>query len=184
MVLTGLTLGVALAMDAFCVSLADSMAAPDMGRKRMVLTALVFGLFQTAMPLLGRFLILTVANTMTAVRPYIGYVAAAVFALLALGMLREALGNGEEGTAATGLAALLIQGLATSIDALSAGFEFYSEALMQSVIISLIIGLVTFLLCMVALAAGRFAGVRLQRYARLAGSAIFLFLCIKHIAGF
>ena len=75
---TGLTLGLALAMDAYCVSLADALAAPDMGRKKMIFIALVFGFFQTAMPLLGRFSIILVSNTMAAVKPYIKYIASAI----------------------------------------------------------------------------------------------------------
>lgn len=176
----GLTLGLALAMDAYCVSLADVLANPDMGRKKMILIALVFGLFQTAMPLLGRFSILFVSNTMAAVKPYVKYAAAAVFAFLAVRMLISGIGNAEE-EAAAGIAAILVQGVATSIDALSAGFEFYSRSLSESLFISLIIGAVTFVLCLIAMLAGRKAGGLAPRIARFAGAAIFVFLCLRHL---
>ena len=83
MLLTGLTLGLALAMDAFCVSFADSMARPDMKHRQLFLIALVFGVFQTIMPLIGSLLIRFVDDSISAVHPYIKYVAAAVFAFLA-----------------------------------------------------------------------------------------------------
>lgn len=184
MLLTGLTLGLALAMDAFCVSFADSMARPDMNHRQLFLIALVFGVFQTIMPLIGSLLIRFVDDSISAVHPYIKYVAAAVFAFLAFNMLRSAITNESESFAVNSFGTLLLQGIGTSIDAFSAGFSFYDKPFTESLLISLIIGVVTFVLCIAALFAGRKAGSVIPRIAKYVGAAIFIFLCIKQLAGF
>ena len=184
MFFTGFTLGLALAMDAFCVSFADSLAKPDMKYRQLFLIAFVFGFFQTVMPLLGSLLIRFVSESVSSFHPYIKYVAAAVFALLAFNMLRSAIENETESFAVTGAGTLIMQGIGTSIDAFSAGFSFYEDSFGQAVVISLIIGVVTFVLCVAALFAGRKTGTLIPRIAKFVGSGIFIFLCVKQLAGF
>jgi len=184
MFITGLTLGLAMAMDAFCVSFADSLARPDMKYRQLFLIAFVFGLFQTIMPMLGSLTIKFVSQSIAEVHPYIKYVAAAVFALLAFNMLRSAITNESESFAVDGIGILLVQGIGTSIDAFSAGFSFYEKPFAESLFISLIIGVTTFVLCVGALFAGRKAGSLIPRIAKFVGAAIFVFLCVGQLTGF
>jgi len=77
-----------------------------------------------------------------------------------------------------------VQGIGTSIDAFSAGFSFYEKPFSESLVISLIIGVTTFVLCVGALFAGRKAGSLVPRIAKFVGTGIFIFLCVQQLAGF
>lgn len=174
----GVLPGIALAVDAVCVSVADGLSRPDMDSSHMFSIALVFGGFQFAMPLAGRLAAMFMTRLFSGLLKWMPWISAAVFFCLAIQMLREFLSKEPESASEN----LVLQGVATSIDAFAAGFALYNLGFSDSFLCSLIIGAVTFALCIAALLASRRLGGLLSRYSRLIGAAIFVFLAVKQVA--
>lgn len=177
-------LGVGLAMDAFSVSLANGLHEPFMSRRRMCAVAGVYAFFQYAMPLAGWFCVHTVAEIFSSFRPFIPWIA--FFLLLYIGgkMIFEGIrANGKNDEEAKSLklshGTLFMQGIATSIDALSVGFTIAEYGFFRANAASLIIAAVTFLLCFIALAIGKTAGTRLSDKASVLGGTILVAIGIE-----
>ena len=171
-------LGVGLAMDAFSVSLANGLREPKMTLPRMGLIAGVFGFFQAIMPLTGWLCVRTAASYFTAFQVLIPWIALILLAYIGGKMLLEGLSShaGEEEPPAVGGKALLIQGVATSIDALSVGFTISDYTLPMAVGCALIIAIVTFAICMAGLALGKRFGTWLAGRASVLGGCILIFI--------
>ena len=166
--------GVGLAMDAFSVSLANGLRQPGMGRRRMCLIAGTFAIFQILMPLLGWVCVHTIAETFQAVQKYIPWAALILLVWIGGSMIWEGLHHKEEETPPVGLRGLMLQGIATSIDALSVGFTLAEYRFHMANLAGLIIAAVTFVVCLGGLAIGRKAGTRLSWKASLLGGVILI----------
>lgn len=171
-------LGVGLAMDAFSVSMANALNEPCMCRRKMCGIAGMFGFFQALMPMLGWFCIHNLLVYFKAAEPFIPWIAFVLLVFIGGKMLYEGIiGNGEcEDKPGVGFWALIVQGIATSIDALSVGFTISEYSLTEALLASIIIALVTFFICLVGLFIGRKAGTRLSGKAGILGGAILIFI--------
>lgn len=178
---TNVALGVGLAMDAFSVSLANGLGEPCMKRGKMAGVAGIFAGFQTAMPLIGWLCVHTVAQYFTAFEKCIPWIALALLGYIGGKMLIE--GIRHKGypceQAAVGLGALLMQGVATSIDALSVGFTIAEYNWAEALLGCGLIGAVTFAICYVGLAIGKKAGTALAGKAGILGGAILIFIGLE-----
>ncbi len=174
-------LGVGLAMDAFSVSLANGLREPRMGKGRMGLIAGVFAGFQAAMPLIGWLCVRTVARTFALFQKCIPWIALILLGYIGGKMLVEGLSSGgdDEPAPAVGLPALLTQGVATSIDALSVGFAISDYTPLMAVAAAAIISAVTFGICVMGLALGKRFGTRLAGRASLLGGVILIAIGLK-----
>ena len=174
-------LGVGLAMDAFSVSMANGLHEPKMKRRRMCLIAGVFALFQFVMPMIGWFCVSTIAHAFKAFERYIPWIALILLCYIGGSMLREGFSNQEENESSSslGFAALMLQGVATSIDALSVGFTIAEYAAIHALLSCLIIGLVTFLICFIGIFIGKTVGTRLANKAGILGGVILIFIGIE-----
>lgn len=174
--ITGVLLGIALAMDAFSVSLANGLNEPGMRRKKMCLIAGVFGIFQAVMPLLGYVCIKTVVNVFAAFEKMIPWIALLLLGFIGGKMLYEGIQNrdGEEESVAVGFWALIVQGIATSIDALSAGLTMSGYTPLQAFVTGMMIAVVTFFICIVGLIIGRKVGTKLSGKASVLGGIILI----------
>ena len=150
-------LGVGLAMDAFSVSMANGLNEPQMGRGKMCAIAGVFAGFQALMPMVGWICVHTVVRYFQAFERYIPWIALILLGFIGGKMLVEAVRHPESDGehAGVGIAALLVQGVATSIDALSVGFTIADYNALMALICALIIAAVTFVICMAGLFIGR-----------------------------
>lgn len=175
-------LGVGLAMDAFSVSLANGLNEPEMKRGRMALIAGIFGGFQTLMPLAGWIFVHTILNVFQGFSRFIPWIALILLVFLGVRMILEGIRNKSgESRPAIGLGALMLQGTATSIDALSVGFAVAYHPLFRAVISSLIIGAVTFAICSGGLVLGRRLGTKLSGKASVLGGVILILIGIEII---
>lgn len=176
LLLNSALLGAGLAMDAFSVSLADGLQDPKMPKGRMAFIAGVFAAFQAAMPLAGWFCVRTIARKFTAFQRFIPWIALALLAYIGGKMVIEGLtSRGEaEVEAALWPGELLLQGVATSIDALSVGFTIAEYPLPQALVSAGIIAAVTFGICLMGLALGKRFGTRLAGKANLLGGLILI----------
>ena len=170
--------GVGLAMDAFSVSLANGLREPDMPATRGLLIAGTFGLFQTAMPLLGWFCVHSIAEAFQAFQRFIPWIALALLVFIGVKMILEGIRGSEEAGSLKGVA-LFVQGIATSIDALSVGFTIAEYSFVFALTESLIIGLVTFGLCVIAVRLGGKIGARLSGKAPIVGGIILILIGIE-----
>ena len=181
-VFNSVLLGVGLAMDAFSVSLANGLHEPRMGRGRMCGIAGVFAFFQALMPMLGWVCVHTVVEHFRSFERLIPWIALALLVFIGGKMLWEGLhdsGDEEAESAGVGPGALLVQGVATSIDALSVGFTIAEYAFFQALASALIIAAVTFVICMGGLVIGRKAGTALSGRAGVLGGFILIFIGVE-----
>lgn len=173
--LTAFLLGIGLAMDAFSVSIANSLNEPKMKPPRMCLIAGVFGLFQAVMPITGWVCVSEIANLFKEFQKFIPWIALLLLLYIGGKMLIEGIKNEEEDEkAAVGFGALLVQGVATSIDALSVGFTIADYRLSEAITASVIIAVVTFGICMGGLVIGKTVGRKLNGRASILGGIILI----------
>ena len=173
--------GVGLAMDAFSVSLANGLNEPEMKMLRQVLIAGTFGLFQIAMPLIGWLCVRAAASALKLFEKLVPWIALALLLWIGGKMLLEGIkyrDTAREGEP-VGMGALLMQGVATSIDALSVGFTIAGYDFLSALVEALIIGMVTFLICLTGLKIGRTVGTRLSGRASILGGAILIAIGIE-----
>ncbi len=173
-----LLLGVGLAADAFSVSLANGLNEPCMKTRKMCGVAGVFAVFQGLMPMLGWLCIHTIVQYFTWFEKCIPWIALALLGFIGGKMLYEGIKNkdGEVECVKVGFGALLVQGIATSIDALSVGFTISDYDWFAALICAIIIALVTFIICMCGLFIGKKAGTWLSGKAGIVGGAILIII--------
>ncbi|SCW30608.1 Putative Mn2+ efflux pump MntP [Ruminococcaceae bacterium YRB3002] len=174
-------LGAGLAMDAFSVSLANGLNEPRMRLRKMCGIAGVFGIFQGIMPMLGWVCVHTVVQYFRAFEKLIPWIALALLLFIGAKMLIEGIRNksGEEERPGVGIAALLVQGVATSIDALSVGFTIAEYETVMALVCALIIALVTLVLCIIGLIIGRRFGTKFAGKASILGGIILIGIGIE-----
>ncbi len=179
-----IALGVGLAMDAFSVSLANGLNEPNMKKERMAVIAGVFGGFQAVMPLAGWLCVHTLISYFRVFEKFIPWIA--LFLLLYIGgkMLIEGIRgeNPEEEELVLGFTALMIQGVATSIDALSVGFTIAEYGFVKAFVAAVIIAAVTFVICMAGLFLGKKFGTRFSGKATIIGGIILIGIGIEIFA--
>ncbi len=171
-------LGVGLAMDAFSVSLANGLNEPYMKKGRMCGMAGVFAFFQALMPMLGWICIHTIVNMFQAFEACIPWIALALLGFIGGKMLLEGIkgGDEEEELRAVGFMGLMVQGVATSIDALSVGFTIADYDFFLALLAAVIIAAVTFVICFGGLEIGKRVGTKLAGKASILGGVILIFI--------
>ncbi|MBE6649582.1 MAG: manganese efflux pump [Ruminococcaceae bacterium] len=174
-------LGVGLAMDAFSVSLANGLNEPKMKKGRMSLIAGTFSFFQFAMPMIGWICVSTVAKCFSAFQQCIPWIALVLLCFIGGKMLIEGIKNkdSEEEKSAVSFGALLVQGIATSIDALSVGFTISDHNLLQAFVACTVIAVLTFFICTSGLYIGKKFGTKLAGKASILGGVILIFIGIE-----
>ena len=179
-------LGVGLAMDAFSVSVANGLADSGMNKGRMFSIAGTFAGFQFLMPMIGWLLVTEAARVFKWFSPLIPWIALVLLLIIGGGLLKDGIEELRESKAGTAkeaepeetarltFRALMMQGVATSIDALSVGFTTASYNSMQALVSSLIIGVVTLIICLAGLRIGRRLGELLAGRASILGGLILI----------
>lgn len=178
---SNILLGVGLAMDAFSVSLANGLNEPCMKKRKMCGVAATFAFFQAFMPLTGWICVHTIAQHFKSFEIMIPWIALALLGYIGGKMLYEGIKNkGDESEEqGVGLWALIVQGIATSIDALSVGFVIADYDLVSAVLAAVVIATVTFVICMGGLIIGRKAGTKLAGKAGIFGGVILIFIGLE-----
>lgn len=174
-------LGVGLAMDAFSVSLANGLNEPKMKKSRMTLIAGVFAGFQAFMPFIGWVCVHTVLQYFQIFEKFIPWIALILLCYIGGNMLKDGIQNKEEEveTAEVDFKALMVQGVATSIDALSVGFTIAEYGLLMAVVAALIIGVLTFFICFFGLALGKKFGTVFSNKATIMGGIILILIGLE-----
>ena len=189
-VVNSAALGVGLAMDAFSVSLANGLHEPNMHRKRICAIAGVYAFFQFIMPMIGWVCVHTIVEAFSWFRQFIPWIALLLLLYIGGKMVLEGLSErntDEEELASQNRSAsgkdLLLQGIATSIDALSVGFTIASYNAAQALSASFLIGVTTLLICLAGIRIGRYFGMRLAGRASVLGGVILIAIGCKILFG-
>ncbi len=178
---TSLCLGVGLAMDAFSVSMANGLNEPCMKRRKMAVISLIFGLFQGLMPLIGWVCIHTIVQYFTAFEALIPWIALALLSYIGGKMVLDGLHPDCDCACRPGitLGALMVQGIATSIDALSVGFTIADYDLGPALLASAIIAAVTVVICYAGVWIGKTVGNKIAGKASIFGGVILILIGIE-----
>lgn len=169
-------LGAGLAMDAFSVSLANGLNEPKMKKSKLLATAGVFGVFQGVMPMIGWICVHTVLRYFKSFEKLIPWIALFLLAYIGGKMLYDSLvkkeDEAESAVRSEGIGAVLVQGVATSIDAFSVGFTIADYNFFMALISALIIAFITFVICVSGIAIGKKFGTKLAGKAQILGGVI------------
>lgn len=180
-IITSILLGIGLAMDAFSVSIANGLNEPFMRRKKMLTVSTVFAFFQFTMPLIGWLCVSTFIHYFKAFQPFIPYIALVLLVFIGGKMIYDGIHcdcECEE-CGAVGVIGLIVQGVATSIDALSVGFTTASYNFAGALVSSLIIGAVTFVICLAGVIIGKKVGNALSGKANVLGGIILVLIGLE-----
>ena len=175
-------LGVGLAMDAFSVSLANGLNDSQMNKSKMSIIAGVFAVFQAVMPMIGWICVHTIVQYFSSFETFIPWIALILLLYIGGKMLVEGI-KGEDDASDNvkklSVGVLLIQGVATSIDALSVGFTIADYNFGMALICALIISIVTFAICIVGLLIGKKVGTKIAGKANILGGIILIGIGIE-----
>lgn len=197
-VINGILLGTGLAMDAFSVSIADGLGIKSLKKSGMLLIAGVFAVFQFLMPLAGWFLVRTIVDIFKSLERFIPYIALILLLYIGIKMIvgnvrdnlkrkncegcenacSENCENFVPDERELSVKELLLQGIATSIDALSVGFTIADLRAPMAILSAFIIGAVTFIICFFGVSAGRSLGSRFKN-AEIFGGIILVIIGIE-----
>lgn len=180
--LNSILLGIGLAMDAFSVSLANGLNEPKMKGGRMSLIAGCYAVFQFAMPMIGWICVHTIVVYFKSFEKFIPWIALILLLYIGGKMLMEGIkGDDDKNTEFQKLSfvTLIIQGIATSIDALSVGFTIADYGVLMALTASLIIAVVTFGICIGGLIIGKKVGTKLSGKANILGGLILIGIGIE-----
>ena len=186
LILSSLLLGIGLAMDAFSVSLANGLGDPKMKLKKALGIASVFAVFQAIMPLIGWVAISGFTAIFNKFKPFIPWIAFILLCFIGGKMLFDAIKSDseeEENSKPLTFIALIIQAIATSIDALTAGIDLARDYTIRQygyVLIAVaIIAVVTFAICIFGVKLGQRVGTKLANKAGILGGCVLIFLGLK-----
>lgn len=181
-------LGAGLAMDAFSVCLANGLSETDIKGLRKYKMAGVFAFFQALMPLTGWICVRTIARIFVGFQRFIPIIAFLLLFALGVKMICESLrqkkGDTGDGEVIISGRRLILQGIATSIDALSTGFAISDYSFPGAGAAALIIGAVTFFICLAGLTIGRRIGEHLADKAMILGGVILICIGIEMLTNY
>lgn len=178
-ILNSILLGVGLAMDAFSVSVADGLKSPHMKRSRRYLIAGIFAFFQFMMPLLGWIGVRSIVLFFGAFEKVIPWIAMGLLVFIGSKMIYEGVTaekNDDDRieSADPGVMTLVLQGVATSIDALSVGFTIADYGIHSALTACSVIAVVTFCLSLAGVMLGRRLSSVVRGKASMIGGVILI----------
>lgn len=169
-------IAVALAMDAFAVSVCKGLAMQKTTFKKAAIVGLWFGGFQTLMPTVGYFLGSAFAKKIEAVDHWVAFI---LLAIIGVNMIREAMSKDEEKIdASLDVKTMFLMAVATSIDALAVGITFALEG--ENIAVSaILIGVITFCISALGVKIGSVFGTKYKSKAEFVGGVVLVGIGLK-----
>lgn len=172
-----LLIGIGLSMDACAVSMTDGMCYRGLKKIQALYIAIAFGLFQGIMPLIGFY-----AGSLFAeqISGFDHWIALALLSVIGGKMIWDGFhhANGECSLKPFSFGILLVQAIATSIDALAVGVSFAAAKVDIYAAVS-VIAATTFIISIVAIYIGKKIGDKLNSKAEIFGGTILVIIGIK-----
>ena len=176
-VLKSILLGIALAMDACAISMANGLKENNMKIKKILFISFMFALFQGVMPLIGYSVGSVILSKITYLIPWVSLV---ILSILGVKMIVEGVKFKKESSKddieRLTLGIILLQAVATSIDALSVGFTISNYTILQALLCVSLISVVTFFICFAGVKIGEKCGIELGDKAQILGGIILLII--------
>ncbi len=179
-----LLIGVGLSMDAAAVSMTDGMVYRQMGKQKIALIPLFFGLFQALMPLLGYYIGGLFSGFIC---KYSGIVIFLILGIIGAKMIKDAFSHTDDEHVLKKqltYSVLVVQAIATSIDAFAIGVGFAVSGMTDIILSVILIGITTFIISMASVFIGRKFGDMLGSKAEILGGIILILIGIKAILPF
>ena len=181
--LTCAGLGIGLAMDAFSVSLANGLHEPCMRKKKTLITAGAFAVFQGIMPLIGWICVHTILQYFQAFEKAIPFIALALLAFIGGKMIWEGMHEDKDACVCEpqkiNAWSLIVQGIATSIDALSVGFTIAAYGIVEALVCAAVIAAITFGICWLGVELGKTFGTKFSGKATVFGGVILVLIGLE-----
>ncbi len=179
-IISTLMIAIALAMDAFSVSLTKGFTQKHLTKNQILCYGLFFGFFQFMMPIIGYYIGGVISKFIVSLASVVAFI---LLLAIGLNMIRESLGDEEEITDSFSFREVFILAIATSIDALAVGMT-YALIGEEIIIPSIIIGIVAFIFTV----AGIFMGKKIGNYFggrfQILGGVILILIGVKILLGF
>lgn len=175
-------LGVGLAMDSFSVSMVNGLNEPNVKAGKMNLIAGCYAFFQFAMPMIGWICVHTIVVYFKAFEKFIPWIALILLLYIGGKMLIEGIKGGDEDDKSDKtltFGTLMVQGIATAIDALSVGFTIADYGFLMAFIASMIIAVTTYLISIAGVVIGKKVGTKLSGKASILGGVILIGIGIE-----
>lgn len=176
-----LLVALALAMDAFSVSMTKGFTQRHLTRPQILYYGLFFGGFQAIMPIFGYLCGNVIASVVTTLAPVIGFI---LLLAIGLNMIRESL-SGDDGeiTDEFSFREVTLLAIATSIDAFAVGITIalLNDPIMIS---SAIIGIVAFVFGILGIFIGKKIGNYVGDKFQIVGGVILILIGVKILLGF
>ena len=181
-IVNSILLGIALSADAFSLSVVNGINYPHIKYSKTIQIAGLFALFQALMPMSGWFLTNTVMKYFKILQKLIPWVSQFFLFYLGIKMITDNREGNTIDPTAVGLTifTLLIQAVATSIDALLVGFTIAPYSLMKALVCSVIIAAVTFVVCFLGVQGGKEIGLKLVGKASVLGGIVLILIAVEH----
>ena len=182
--MNSMLLGVGLAADAFSVSVVDGIHYPNMKYAKVVKIAGLFAFFQALMPMIGWFLTNTIMDYFHILQKFLPWISQIFLFGLGMNMIMERKKDNSLDTEAKRLTKkeLLIQAIATSIDALLVGVTIVAYPFLKAVFCAAIIAGVTFVVCFLGVHWGKQVGVRLAGKASFFGGIVLILIALENFS--
>lgn len=171
-------IGISVSIDAFAVSISSGLKLNKLDFRKLVLIPITFGIFQFIMTFIGYFLS-SVLISNKYIFKYINFIAFLVLLLLGLKMIFIERKKESEYIKSINISILFIEGISTSIDALSIGLTLYNQSIIIALINSIIIGIITFIVCMIGIILGKYYGIKYKNDAFILGGLILIIIGVK-----
>lgn len=172
-------LSIGLAMDAFAVAICKGLGMNKINYKHAFIIALMFGLFQGMMPLIGWAVGSRFASYVSV---FSGWIAFILLAIIGAKMIYEAVKE-DQAVCKTdnqfSLKEIVVLSIATSIDALAVGISLALVPDVDIIVSVATIGIITFIISLVGVGLGNKIGCRFNKYAEFAGGIILIIIGIK-----
>ena len=184
-ILTMILTSVSMSIDAMTINATNGLEEKTINQGKMVFLSFLFGLFQFGMPVLGYFVGQTFEQYVSAYIPWIGF---GLLMLLSIKSLvdwiketveRKKGGSEEPREKEIGVGKMLVEAIATSIDALCIGFAYMWLPIEEAMLFFGVIGITTFILSYLSILLAKWLAKWLQNWAGLLAAAVFMGIAIK-----
>ena len=179
-IINSLLLALGLGVDSFSISLVNGISYPDTSKKDQLKESFIFGLCQSIMPFTGYTLLVYFSNKLTILKTVSPYVSLILLSYLGIKLIIESFKTNtiEKNNIKLTTGTLILQGIATSIDAVSCSFSMINLSMFEAVIEIVIIGIVTVILSLLALNLGKEIGKKVEKYSQIIGGIILILIGI------
>lgn len=179
-IIKSFVLAIGLGVDSFSISLINGMTYQGKNRKILIEQSLIFALCQGIMPFIGYIALVYFSSKLLIIKEIAPYISLILLAYLGIKLIIESRKNELVDNASNNLSfsIFLLQGIATSIDAISCSFSMISLSLNDALIEILIITIITYLMCYIAIHIGKEIGNRIEKYSKVIGGIVLILIGI------